>query len=537
MANLLSTVRKPRADQRISFDDYVELFNYNNLQYPAFTQTLGGGKQQQLVPTFSGLGRGAYQRNGIIFSCILAHMQLFSEVSFKFRPKRSYAPGDLYGNGNLSILENPEPKVTTRRMLMQMSIDSQLAGNWYARREPGRLRRMNPEWVTLVLGTDRDDGIVGDIDTEVVGFIYRPFGIGNPVALLPEEVAHYHPVPDPNFPWRGMSWLQPVIEEIMGDSAMTTHKLKYLEEGATVNQAVKFDSAIKRDEFQRWIDLFEERHKGFRNAYRTLYLGGGADLSAIGSDFKQMDFKVVQAHGEVRVCNAARIPPIIVGVSEGLDSATYANYGQARRHWADGSIRPDWGLACDALAPVIDVPGDSVLWYDERGVAFLREDAQDLAQVQQIQANAIAQLINAGFKPDSAVKAVQSGDLSYLSHTGLYSVQLLPPGMGTMNTPPAAAPNGNGNALAAGVIMRDGALKCTLCHERASRNADCPKCEALADVLATDQDLTLAHLSAQLGLDSPEQVAALLADEPAPQRKPVRDYLSLAVSNGHLVQV
>lgn len=520
MGNLLSTIRtRSRADRSISFDDYLEFFRYNNLEYPTFIQTLGGGHQQQLVPTFSGLGRGAYARNGIVFACIVAHMQLFSEIRFKFQPKRSYAPGDLYGTGALTLLEQPEPRKTTRQMLMQMSLDSQLAGNWYARKEQGVLRRMNPEWVTLVLGTPDPDGHVGDIDTEIVGYLYRPFGIGDPVTLLPDEVAHYAPVPDPNFPWRGMSWLQPVIEDIMGDNATTAHKLKFFENGATANTAVTLNIS-KPDEFQRWIELFDEDHKGVRNAYRTLFLGAGADVKVIGADMKQLDFKVTQAHGEVRVCNAARIPPIIVGVSEGLDSATYSNYGQARRAWADGSMRPDWGLACDILGPMIDVPPDSRLWYDDRQVAFLQEDQQDLAETQATQANAIASLINAGFKPATVVAAIQSGDLTQLQHTGLFSIQLQPPG----TTFPGA---GGGNANTASAERPQ--IACSLCHERASSNADCPRCAELHDALCADHVATVRQVAQQLGIGGDEAAAALLVSEP---RKPSRVEELLAM-NGH----
>jgi hypothetical protein len=37
-------------------------------------------------------------------------------------------------------------------------------------------------------------------------------------------------------------------------------------------------------------------------------------------------------------------------------------------------------------------------------------------------------LIRAGYTPDSAVDAVVTGDITRLEHTGLTSVQLLPPG-------------------------------------------------------------------------------------------------------------
>jgi hypothetical protein len=57
---------------------------------------------------------------------------------------------------------------------------------------------------------------------------------------------------------------------------------------------------------------------------------------------KQIDFKVTQGHGETRIAAAAGVPPIIVGLSEGLEAATYSNYGQARRRFADVTMRPLW---------------------------------------------------------------------------------------------------------------------------------------------------------------------------------------------------
>jgi phage portal protein BeeE len=446
--NLLDAWRRPaRADAQLSFNEFLQLFNYQGLEYPVLTQTLGGGKQQQILPTLSGLARGAFARNGIVFACVVARMQLFSEVVFKFRPRGSYAQGDLFGTQDLALLEQPWPRGTTRHMLMQMSVDEQLAGNAYLQKTVNadtgapQLRRINPEWMTIVLGNPRSDGVVGDIDTEVIGYAYRPQGVGDPEPLRVEEVAHFAPIPDPVFPFRGMSWLQPVIEEIRADGASTEHKLKFFENGATPNLVVTLDSNLKRDEFERWIDLFEDGHQGVQNAYRTLYLAGGADAKVVGQDFRQMDFKVTQAHGETRICNAARIPPIIAGVSEGLDSATYSNYGQARRAWADGTIRPLWGLACGTLSQLINVPLNADLWYSDLGVAFLQEDRKDVAEIQQIQAATIKSLIDAGYKPDTVVAAVESGDYSKLVHTGLYSIQLQPPGT-------TFAPTANGNSVA-----------------------------------------------------------------------------------------
>jgi phage portal protein BeeE len=57
---------------------------------------------------------------------------------------------------------------------------------------------------------------------------------------------------------------------------------------------------------------------------------------------------VTQGAGETRIAAAAGVPPVIVGLSEGLQAATYSNYSQARRRFADGTMRPLWRNAAVA---------------------------------------------------------------------------------------------------------------------------------------------------------------------------------------------
>jgi hypothetical protein len=173
-------------------------------------------------------------------------------------------------------------------------------------------------------------------------------------------------------------------------------------------------------------------------------MGGGASVQPVGSSFQQMQFKVTQGAGETRICAAARVPPILVGLSEGLAAATYSNYGQACRAFANITMRPLWRNMAGSLSQIITVPPRSELWYDDRDIAFLQEDLTDRATIQQSLAQTIRQLVDAGFEPDSVVKAVTANDFNQLAHSGLYSVQLQPPGLygepGGPATPPVAAP-------------------------------------------------------------------------------------------------
>jgi len=238
------------------------------------------------------------------------------------------------------------------------------------------------------------------------------------------------PIPDPEAQFRGMSWLTPVLQEVIGDKLATVHKNKFFENGATLQTVFLLKETVTGEQFKEFIRLADEAHVGVDNAYKPLYMGGGADAKVIGADLKQLDFKAVQGAQETRIAAAAGVPPIIVGLSEGLASATYSNYAMARRKFGDHWARPQWRSACAALQVLTDVPEDARLWYDDRDIAFLREDQKDAAEIGQIRASTINTYITAGFTPESAVAAVDGDDLTLLVHTGMVSVQLQPPGQG-----------------------------------------------------------------------------------------------------------
>lgn len=414
-------------------DEWLEMFSYDGLNYSVLpTQTLGG-TQEKVGPSFAGYIHGAYRSNGVVFACMLARLMLFAEMRFQFRQRNNGRPGDLFGTPALSILEKPWTNGTTGDLASRAIQDVDLGGNFFLARRPGNvLRRMRPDWTTIVMGSKTGR----EIDMEVAGYVYEPRGVAvgpedsEPLVLLPEEVAHFAPIPDPEARYRGMSWLTPVLREVMGDKAATQHQLKFFENGATPNLVVKFDQSVKQEAFEAWKNAIEEGHKGSSKAYKTLYLGGGADATVVGANMKQIDFTQTRASGETRIAAAAGTPPVIVGLSEGLKAATYSNYQQATRRFADGTMRPLWRGLCAAMAPLINVPANAELWYDDRDIAFLKEDAKDGAEIQGVKSKTISNLIMAGYEADSVVKAVEANDLTLLVHTGLVSVQMWKPGSG-----------------------------------------------------------------------------------------------------------
>jgi HK97 family phage portal protein len=427
-----------------SLDQWIADMSYNGVTYP-FIVNNGNQPQnnEEIGGDYRGYVEGIYKRNGVVFACMAARQLLFSEARFQYQRMRAGRPGDLYGTPALSVLETPWTNGTTGSLLERAITDVDLAGNAYMVRRGNAIRRLRPDWVTILGGSQSDS----PIDAEVVGYVYHEGGRGNDPdgqVLFPEAVAHFKAYDDPTARFKGMSWLQAIVGEILGDSAATAHKTNFFENGANLGYVVTMDpeGRMGPEQFKNWVETFKHGHEGAHNAYKTLFLSNGADVKVVGTNFRDLDMKAVQGAGETRICAAARVPPIIVGVSEGLESATYSNYGQARRAFADLTMRPMWRKMAGALATIVDVPSDSRLWYDDRDIPFLQEDEKDASEIQQMQANTIRTLIDAGYEPDSVVLAVTNGNYDMLEHTGLFSVQLQKPG--AQEEAPPAIQNGNG---------------------------------------------------------------------------------------------
>jgi hypothetical protein len=372
------------------------------------------------------------------FAAQLVRALVISQTRFVFRntPGHPRTPRRRWSSSALSVLETPWPDATTADLITRMEWHAGLAGNAYVVRRPdGYLKVLRPDWCALIFGSDEDpDAAPHAIDSEILGLVYQNGGIGrsgSPMRLfLPDEFIHWAPIPDAESAHIGQAWITPAVRDMQGDRAATEHKLKFFANGATPNLVVTGLPADSPGKFQEAVDLLEAEHTGLANAYKTLYLSLGADAKAVGSDFQQMDFKATQGAGETRISFLSRVPAAILGIAEGLagSSLNAGNFGMARRIFADSWVYPTLRSLSGSLAPLVDVPADSELWFDVLDVPLLREDAKDAAEITEIQARTINSLVKEGFEPESAKAAVIGQDMSLLNHLGLVSVQLQPPG-------------------------------------------------------------------------------------------------------------
>jgi len=399
--------------------------------------TMGTLDEEAIGSTLSNL----IKTSGPIFALTLARLQVFSQARFQWTRFDRGQPSDLFGSPELALLERPWPGGTTADLLARMELDVTSAGNSYVRRirrrrggqlVADRLVPLRPDWMTIILGSEEDaEHPAQAADVELLGYAYRPLGDrGSRMVLLgPEEVAHYAPVPDPDAVHLGMSWVTPVIRDVLGDNLQTDHKRAFLRNAATPNLTIRFDPSVTIEQVKEFKALFENEHAGASNAYKTLFLGGGADPIVLGKDFKELEFAATQGKAESRLAAAAGVPPSWVGFSEGLQGSSLnaGNFSAARRRMGDGTLQHLWANAATSLETILTRPDDrSSLWFATRGMPFLAMDSQDRAAVQEREAATITALVREGFTPASAIDAVVNSDWSRLEHVGLVSVQLQP---------------------------------------------------------------------------------------------------------------
>lgn len=459
---LLDRIDAARRPARSAIDQYISeyllpggAFSFNGGQYPfgvnasalGLTQTLAGQRIASVAGTLPGY-MGALRQSPPAFAAEMVRALVLSQARFTFR-NRPWArtPRRLFGTTALNLLDTPWPNGTTGDLLALMEWHAGVAGMSYVARQTNRLRVLRPDWCGLVYGSDQEpEDAAAALDGDLLGVVYQNGGLGarnSPRVLLPDEVAIWAPLPDPENPGIGMSWITPAVREIQGDIAATQHKLQFFANGATPNMVVKGIPAATPEQFSEIVDKLEARHSGVANAYRTLYLTAGADATVVGSDLKQLDFKSVQGAGETRIATLSRVPAVILQIAEGLagSSLNAGNFGSARRTFADTWVYPMLQDLSAALAPLVKVPSDAELWFDTTDIPLLREDAKDAAEIEQVNASTITALVREGFTPESAIAAVMGQNMTLLKHTGLVSVQLQVPGAQPA-APPSIPPKG-----------------------------------------------------------------------------------------------
>lgn len=430
------------------------------------TTTYGSPNREAVLPQMVGASQDANANSATVFSAVLVRMALLSEARFQFQ---RLTDKETFTDKRLEVLEDPWPDGSSGSLLARMEQDVCLAGNafiWNAGGSGGdRLVRLRPEWVTIISALQVDS--LGRQYRRPLGYWFEPpatalgGSYGDPAFFETGEICHWAPVPDPAASFRGMSWLTPVIRDIQGDTGLSSYKVKYLQNNASPNVLIRYTQKLQPGTVDAIRERMQARYGGIDNAFKTLVLDQGADLTVIGNSLEQMNFETVQQAGAERILAAANVPAVLVGM-EPIRGAG-RSYQEVVRRFADLWARPEWRSVCEALekfTPGNDIDSGAVrLWFDTSDIAALQEAGLEKAQIALVRAQSILTMVQAGATLESAVTAVDVGDVGQLEAAPEPTVtqpgMLAPPDPGqTQHMLPGGGGSSTTKPLPAGALSR-----------------------------------------------------------------------------------
>lgn len=424
----IETVEAERALDHLPWWDNPEYaFKFGGLWYNGFSTTMQGSVEEAPVG-FEGTIHGIHRRSGVVAAAVAARALVISDIHFRFQDIET---------GELD--PDPIPELEgSAQALHKAEVSASYAGNAYiwVDRAGGRLVPLRPDWVRIVAVSEQYPGNpLQAPDARIFMYGYQPSGPDSePLFLPPEDVIHWAPEPSALSTFIGESWVTSVVREALVDLQTVKHVEQFFEKAATPNTVYSMDKDVDPDSVSMFIEKFRENYEGAVNAFKTMFIGGGASVQVIGSKLSELNMRELQGGFENRVATRSRVPSSVLGIREGNQSGALqaTAYAQMRRLWADGWFHPTARGLCQAVGRAIPAPEGKRVWYDAKRTLLLLEDALERAQVMSTQIGSIGAAIQAGFKPEAAVQAVMNDSLFQLAapgaHTQLVSVQLLPPG-------------------------------------------------------------------------------------------------------------
>jgi hypothetical protein len=287
---------------RYNVADYITWLNNSWISggQPPVMTTYGNRAAEPISTSFEGFVQGMLYADGPVAAAEAYRLRVFGQAPLLYQEMNEGRPGDMFDDPRLDrIRYGDAPGSHQSDLMKRLLIHGDFAGNAFIVDLEDELVLLRPDWVEIVLAKRVHRG--AQVGWKQVGIMYYEGGIhvGEGVPFLPGEYAHFVPgLPDPLATYRGMSWLTPLVREVQADKGAAAHKEAFFSNHATVNLAISLPKEITAEQFRNFVDKMEEQHAGAANAYKTLYTGGGADVTVVGANMQQMDFAAVQGKGE-----------------------------------------------------------------------------------------------------------------------------------------------------------------------------------------------------------------------------------------------
>lgn len=288
---------------------------------PIFLQSTPWG----LDDDYRDLAQGAYGRNSIVHAAVREISASLSMAPLQVLDSKGQ-PADVHPL--LDLLENPTPFHTTEELMETIVIHRILSGNAYllkvrAGKKSNKIKELWP------LRPDRVKVQV-DSNSYISSYIYEIDG--NQFRIDPKDIIHIKYV-DPINMFIGQSPLRSLLKDIDADNESVNFTRSTLKNGGMPSGVLSVENPLSKHERdrirQQWLESYGGENKG-----TLAILEGGVSYDTLSMSTKDLALVEVNDMTRKRILAVLGVPGILLG----FDSATYANYGEARRSFWEETV-------------------------------------------------------------------------------------------------------------------------------------------------------------------------------------------------------
>jgi HK97 family phage portal protein len=323
---------------------------------------------------YSALVSEGFLKNSAVSACVAALAFAFPEPPMIVS---NAADADLNNHPLQQLIRRPNPQCGEAELMQIIANYLAIGGNCYLykARAGGRVKELWP-FSSGQMWSEAPAGI-GDV---IKWYLYRKPN-GTTERIPAADIVHLKwPVIDPYAPYLGLSPMIGVLREIDTDNELTTYLKAVIQNDAAPRTVLAFpDGTILTPQDQELLAAqFGIRHGGDRRGGVSI-VTGGAEITRMAMNLQELTFDTLRAVPESRIAAAYRTPPIIAGLTVGLEHATYSNIEQASKDYTNRLLVPLWRMTAGELeadlVPEFGVAGSLMIAHDFTRVAAMQESA------------------------------------------------------------------------------------------------------------------------------------------------------------------
>jgi HK97 family phage portal protein len=327
--------------------------------------------------------REGYKKNAAVFSCVRTWASYFVEaplVCYTDETRKKQIP-----DHPLRLLIQRPNEIMGEREFMKLFVAyGAIGGNSYGRLVPYKNRAGVAEiWPYSAVNTwpvPRGNKWIDHYEYSVDEGLHKE-------PIDPREIIHYKWEPDLEYPWKGMSALEAVSQQVDTDAELVRYIKVVLQNDAVVRGVLTLPSAARPLNEQQLQQMKKEwkLYQGGGNRGNIPILQGGLEFKKTSLDLNELAADALKGMTQVDIAAAFGVPALIAGLLVGLENGREGNWESTRKQFTEGALAARWAdVASEFQQSLVPLMGnDCVVGFDlskVQALAYLKKEQQEAAR-------------------------------------------------------------------------------------------------------------------------------------------------------------